>query len=376
MLDLTKHLSGKHDQKTHGRLKAGDKEVVEVNTFEELSDANWDFFGRGSFITPDDRLFSIGKYEHAEVIDQFGDYQRSIFSVRDYLEKGAIRIRETKTTTYIEVSGDQGKTLDRIRSLVDSQKIPVYGKKKVIIEDMGNPGWVWIGSGEKLMFGSEFEKLQKASPLPKDYWKDEALKLIAAIKPKLQAIYLAASVLASGDIGINLSWDRANQYAIDWATKHMDILLTQLMKTTVEGVGPIIADWVSSPTKDMGQLHADLSKYFNRDRASRIAVTETTRAFSEAAQEQFTTNGVEYWRWNTNQDEMIIEGKRRGVCIVCAPLNGKVVKIGEPFGTNKKGEPIIKPPDAHVNDRCWVTPVLKLDKHMGPGDHTTLEKMS
>jgi hypothetical protein len=217
--------------------------------------------------------------------------------------------------------------------------------------------------------------------LSENFWQNESRILLAVIKPKLQAIYLAGALLSSADIGVTLSWEKANESAIRWANEHTDTLLSQLMETTIEGVGQIIADWIASPTQDMGDLHSSLLKLFDRDRASRIAVTETTRAFASAAQEQFTSNGVEYWRWNTNRDEMVIEGKRRGVCEICAPLDGKIVRIGEPFGYNKKGEPIIKPPDAHVGDRCWVTPVVNLTKHLprtndshfrkhlGPGNH-------
>ena len=90
---------------------------------------------------------------------------------------------------------------------------------------------------------------------------------------------------------------------------------------------------------------------FGQSRAASIATTEMTRAFAEGEQMVYESAGIRKWRWNTNRDAI--------VCPICAPLNGKVVVIGEPFGDNK-GNPIIKPPDSHPNCRCWVSPVVEL----------------
>jgi SPP1 gp7 family putative phage head morphogenesis protein len=76
-------------------------------------------------------------------------------------------------------------------------------------------------------------------------------------------------------------------------------------------------------------------------------VTETTRAFASGQEEAYKAEGIEEWIWSTNKDEL--------VCPVCGPLSNKRVKIGHPFGKDKKGKDITKPP-AHPNCRCWVRP--------------------
>ena len=144
----------------------------------------------------------------------------------------------------------------------------------------------------------------------------------------------------------------SNEQAAGWASAYTDTILTELMDTTVTGVGNVLSEWITREGATFGELHDALTPLFGQSRAARIATTEMTRAFAEGEQMIYEREGVKKWRWNTNKDAI--------VCPVCAPLNGKIVVIGQPFGYNKKGEPIIKPPDAHPGDRCWVSPVVEL----------------
>ena len=83
---------------------------------------------------------------------------------------------------------------------------------------------------------------------------------------------------------------------------------------------------------------------FSRNRASMIAVTETTRAYASGNEAAWRASQVvEGKEWMTAYDE--------AVCPICAPLSGKIVKLNESFGR------VDKPP-AHVNCRCWIVPVV------------------
>jgi len=66
------------------------------------------------------------------------------------------------------------------------------------------------------------------------------------------------------------------------------------------------------------------------------------RAISTAQKEALLISGKKKWRWVTAMDER--------VCRICGPLEGKVVKIGEPFLV-LKGEQIMNSP-IHPNCRC------------------------
>ena len=201
--------------------------------------------------------------------------------------------------------------------------------------------------------------------LSSSFWEDESRKLAAVLRPRLESLYLLGVKIAQTQLAITFSTELTNTLAVAWAKNYLDTLLSQLMETTISGTGKIISEWIDSPTATMGDLHQRLmqDQNFSRDRASRIAVTETTRAIAQGEMEYYLNNGIDTWQWNTNNDEFTdLDGRKRGTCEVCASLNGKQVKIGEPFGFNKKGEPIIKPPDAHIGDRCWVTPVVIVKK--------------
>jgi len=76
--------------------------------------------------------------------------------------------------------------------------------------------------------------------------------------------------------------------------------------------------------------------------AEQIARTEVIRTISIAQKETLVKLGKKKWKWITQLDER--------TCKVCAPLNNKVVEIGQPF-TTWRGQPIMNPP-IHPNGRC------------------------
>lgn len=91
----------------------------------------------------------------------------------------------------------------------------------------------------------------------------------------------------------------------------------------------------------MGELIEAIGTVFGPDRAQRIAVTEVTRAYTEAsrvAADQAAALGLPMVEmWETEKDDL--------VCEICAPRNGKVLGDG---WTREDGPP------AHPNCRCRV----------------------
>jgi len=82
--------------------------------------------------------------------------------------------------------------------------------------------------------------------------------------------------------------------------------------------------------------------------ARRIIRTEITRTANISARKRYLEAGIKYWQWNTAIDER--------VCKECAPLHGKVAKIGESF-TIRKGKSMTQPP-LHPFCRCGVSPAF------------------
>lgn len=185
--------------------------------------------------------------------------------------------------------------------------------------------------------------------LPPEFWANEARQLLAILLP---GITEAAQEGVALSFGFNN--ELANAAAAEWAATYTDDLLAQLNTTTEKLVGDLLSEWISRPGATIGELQRAVGDglVVSQARASAIAVTETTRAFAEGNRLAYTSNGVQQWRWQTNNDEL--------VCPICGPLNQQVKPIGEVFGIFN-GQAFDAPP-AHPNCRCWVTPVLTL-KH-------------
>lgn len=187
--------------------------------------------------------------------------------------------------------------------------------------------------------------------LPDAFWDDERRRLLAVLGPLIQRAAQAGSAAAAGRLlNIGVDSQMVNQAAADWARGYTDDLLIQLGSTSEALVGEALAQWIETPGATMGDLVGLLSPRLagNVARADLIAVTETTRAYASGEMGAYQAAGVERWRWNTNNDEL--------VCPICRPLNGRVAEIGQPFG-EFRGVAFDGPP-SHPGCRCWVSPVV------------------
>ncbi len=180
--------------------------------------------------------------------------------------------------------------------------------------------------------------------LTDSFWRNEKNRLLAILQPRLTQMAFEAAKQASQKAGIGFNPALANANAANWARNYTDSLLDQLGTTSEKGIGDLIGKWVETPGATYGELQKSLMQ-FGAVRAQAIAVTETTRAYSEGEMAAYKQEGITEWTWRTNNDEI--------TCPICAPLNNKTVKIGEAFGKDRKGIPFTKPP-SHVNCRCWT----------------------
>lgn len=184
--------------------------------------------------------------------------------------------------------------------------------------------------------------------LDAEFWAQQAERLRGILFPIVLDIAQSGVRRAALRIGVNTNL--ANAAAKSWAEKYTDALLEQLHTTNKDGIGKAVADWTAKPGATIAELKAEIEKVVSPQRAELIAVTETTRAYSEGNRISYQAAQVRHWRWLTNNDDL--------VCPVCGPLNRRVVEIGEPFAVYK-GERIIQPP-AHPGCRCSVAPVVEL----------------
>ena len=95
----------------------------------------------------------------------------------------------------------------------------------------------------------------------------------------------------------------------------------------------------------------DLTPLFGEVRAQRIAVSETTTLLGQGAQETYRQNGFKKWEWRTVRDSFVDD--------ICRDLNGKQFDLPLPATFERAAVTGKKFERAHVNCRCFPSPVGK-----------------
>lgn len=169
-------------------------------------------------------------------------------------------------------------------------------------------------------------------------------ELRASIEPEIVGIAVESGLALAADVGVEFDPAMVQDEAASWARSYTFDLITGLTNTTRNVVQSAVASYAETPGMTRADLESLLSPAFGEYRASMIAVTEVTRAYSQATnmyQSRIRDNaGVEMERvWRTNNDEL--------VCPVCGPLNG----VPESEWANEFPDG----PPAHVRCRCSTT---------------------
>lgn len=163
------------------------------------------------------------------------------------------------------------------------------------------------------------------------------------LTPQLAKVAGREMEALSSILGVELDWNVINDAAYNWANYYTFPLVKDLSQTQLVVISETLQDYIATPGMTRGQVEERLRTVFGPVRAEMIAVTETTRAYSEATnwtQRNLNSYGIDMERiWRTSNDEL--------VCPICAPLNGKP----EREWRNDYGHG----PPAHVRCRCGAT---------------------
>jgi len=197
-----------------------------------------------------------------------------------------------------------------------------------------------------------------------EFWQEIRKEVLTAILPLFQellfggvefasAAQVAYKALAYKQVsvaGMVVDEDRLTNELLGFLPEYTDDWWNSIETTTREGMRSAIqASIVAGEPVD--KLIPRLEPLFGPARAQRIAVTETTRLFSEGAQRTYQAAGVEYVEWSTVMDP--------AVCSICMDLQTESRASPWPIGS-----PAATPP-AHVNCRCHLIPVVE-DKEVEP----------
>jgi SPP1 gp7 family putative phage head morphogenesis protein len=179
---------------------------------------------------------------------------------------------------------------------------------------------------------------------PASFWQNEATLLAAFLTPYVDrwgAQGISETVIRLADSGLGLDAG-VNARAAAWAGKHALEMARGLNDTTRELARAKIKQWLQTG-KPLPELTKSLEEIIAPPwRASLIASTEVTRAFSAASLEiAAEVDVIKRVVWHTAHDEL--------VCPVCAPLNGATAKVGGVFPGG------LSAPPAHPRCRCGLS---------------------
>ena len=199
-------------------------------------------------------------------------------------------------------------------------------------------------------------------PMLPTFWAAEHDLLARDVLPTLTGIAQDVALTATVRSGGLADWRTVNEAVIAWTDSHYrsvagDALgsIPNLDNTARDAVADAVNRWqrgelnAGAGRGGLPRLIAELQNVeeFGVDRAARIAITETTRIFSESERTAAQANpNMEYLVWQTASDEV--------VCLICAPMEGQRIPKGQatfPGGYY---------PPAHPNCRCGVTAVTEL----------------
>jgi SPP1 gp7 family putative phage head morphogenesis protein len=119
------------------------------------------------------------------------------------------------------------------------------------------------------------------------------------------------------------------------------IVSKAIEKAGYDRIGTALADSIAAGFSSARAAKVITEKIGDPARALTIAITEQNRAMSAASLFMYEEAQIEQVEWNAVQP-----------CDICAPNDGQVVTLGQPF---ESGD--IQPP-AHPNCRCALLPVI------------------
>ena len=184
------------------------------------------------------------------------------------------------------------------------------------------------------------------------FWDDEFIELWNVFGEYFTAIIMHAvdgglSLLVGTGLSQTINRDVINTRIIDILRRYRDNWLYLIEDTSRKFIQAKVSEWLQSgrPLQSLiNSLLEDTSSMFNEVRARRIAVTEVTRLYAMGNQIAWEQAGyIDKYRWNTANDEL--------VCEICGPKAGQEY----PLVTLSQDMP------AHVNCRCWSTPIVSLE---------------
>lgn len=182
-----------------------------------------------------------------------------------------------------------------------------------------------------------------------DFWSEEERLLWESMSADFVGILVHGvngGMNSLGDIAKLINIDDLTSPIINYGRQYRSEWLHLISETTRDFVEKSITEWIASgdPLKELIKTlsNPDLGT-FSKQRAKRIAVTETTRLYAQGNRLAWEKAGVRQFIWQTARDER--------VCDPCGERHNQVYPI------ERMGEIPL-----HVNCRCWAKPIVNYEE--------------
>ena len=190
------------------------------------------------------------------------------------------------------------------------------------------------------------------------FWRAEDDAFFANVQRGLYDVAQERAITSIVTTGAFDMWETVNQRVIDWVNDYYTNIdaeivgsIPNLNATGRTEFARAFIDWQRGELETAGyadglpQLIRAIEPTFGQVRASRVAVTETTRIHYEATWQAAQANEfVTHLRWYTAADEIVAR------CPICGPMHLAVTPKSSRTWQHPTLGPISIP--AHVNCRC------------------------
>lgn len=179
------------------------------------------------------------------------------------------------------------------------------------------------------------------------FWDEHREELFAIFFPLIRDAAMSSADFWLDDLisqaGVGVDWTLVNQGVIKWAQEYSYELIKGINDTSRNAVSDALADWIASGLP-LDELIDSLKPMYGPVRAQMIAVTETTRAFSEGQNVLWTESGVVtgYNVYTANDSDV------DDICVEAAD--------GGPYPLDDDEHE----PPLHIRCRCFKQPVVSV----------------
>lgn len=190
-----------------------------------------------------------------------------------------------------------------------------------------------------------------------EFWRETAAYMAAKMGNMTRRL-ITEGATAAESVGVIVDFDLIHQEALQVARTTSNMYWAKMTETTREGLRQALINWeeMGLGKRGLPDLINSLEPLFDKNRAKRIAETESTRLFAEGNKLAAAGDGsVGGMQWQTARDDR--------VCLICGPRDNLVYPKEE-----------VPECPAHVRCRCAIIPVSwgYIRRHMSSWQGTEL----